>query len=88
MNSGSSCVAGPDVAVPCGAVPGCAVVKADVPPCAMGDSLLTGSNEIGFAFGEALAPDSDGLAKPIAVERRGACRGRRFGPRNERWQCG
>ena len=69
----------PDVAVPRGAIPGCAVVKADVPPCAMGDSLLTGSNEIGLAFGEALAPDGDGFAKPIAVERRRACRGRRLG---------
>ena len=54
----------------------------------MGDSLLTGSNEIGLAFGEALAPDSDGLAKPIAVERRpepgrvaGCSRMRREGPR-------
>jgi len=54
----------------------------------MGDSLRTGSNEIDFSFGEALAPDRDGLVKPIAVERRGACRGRRFGPRNKRWQCG
>ena len=43
---------------------------ADVPPRAMGDGLLTGRNEIGLAFGEALAPDTDGLAKPTAVERR------------------
>ena len=41
-----------------------------MPPCAMSDGLLTGSNEIGLAFGEALAPNSDGLAKPTAVERR------------------
>ena len=43
---------------------------ADVPPRAMGDGLLTGGNEIGLAFGEALTPDTDGVAKPIAVERR------------------
>ena len=53
----------------------------------MGDSLLTGSNEIGLAFGEALAPDGDGFAKPTAVERRlepgrgGCCAMRREGPR-------
>jgi len=36
----------------------------------MGDGLLTGRNEIGLAFGEALAPDTNGFAKPSAVERR------------------
>jgi hypothetical protein len=57
-----------DIAVPCGAIPGCAIVNADVPPRAMGDGSLTSCNEIGLTFGEALAPDSDGLAKPTAVE--------------------
>jgi hypothetical protein len=60
----------PDVAVPRSAVPGCAVAKADVARSAMGDGFFTGSDEIGLTFGEALAPDSDGFAKPAAVERR------------------
>jgi hypothetical protein len=34
----------------------------------MGDGSLTGCNKIGLAFGEALAPNSDGLAKPTAIE--------------------
>ena len=59
-----------DVAVPYGAVPGCAVVNADPVPCALDDGLLTDRNEIGLAFGETPARDSDSLAEPIAVERR------------------
>jgi hypothetical protein len=44
----------------------------------MGDGSLTGCDEIGLAFGEALAPNSDGVEKLTAVERRlesgrGAC---------------
>jgi hypothetical protein len=34
----------------------------------MGDGSLAGCNKICLAFCEALAPDSDGVAKPIAVE--------------------
>jgi hypothetical protein len=59
----------PDVAVPRGSVPSCAVVKAEVARSAVGDGFFTGSDVIGLAFGEALAPDSDGFAKPTAVER-------------------
>src|SRR5271168_628217 len=66
---------GSDVAVPRGTIPGCAIINADVPRRAMRDGFLTGCNEIGLAFGKALAPDGDGLAKPTAVERRHACRG-------------
>ena len=53
----------------------------------MDNSFLTGGNEIGLAFGEALAPDGDGLAKPIAVEGRRGGRGRRLGLRNKRGHC-
>src|ERR1700722_15494940 len=50
--------------------PSIAIVNADVPPRAISDGSLTGCDEIGLAFGEALAPNSDGVAKPIAVEGR------------------
>ena len=32
----------------------------------MGDGLLTGHNEVGLAFGEALAPDTDGWNPVVA----------------------
>jgi hypothetical protein len=51
---------GVDVAIPRGAIPGCAIVNADVLSRAMGGGFLIGRNEFGLAFGEALAPDSDG----------------------------
>ena len=51
---------------------------------ALGDSLLTGSNEVGLAFGEALAPDGDGFAKPTAVRATAGTRSRRvFAMRRE-----
>ena len=79
MNSCSSCLAVPTQRFH--AAPDCAIVNANVPPRATGDGALTGCNEIGLAFGEALAPDSDGFAKPTAVERR-------LEPgRGERWRC-
>jgi hypothetical protein len=59
---------GVDVAIPRSAIPGCAIVNADVLSRAMGGGFLIGRNEFGLAFGEALAPDSDGFAKPTAVE--------------------
>ena len=63
------------------AAPDCAIANVNVPPRAMGDGALTGCNEIGLAFGAALAPDSDGFAKPTAVERR-------LEPgRGECWRC-
>ena len=36
----------------------------------MGDGSLTGYNKICLALGEALAPNSDGVANPTAVKRR------------------
>jgi hypothetical protein len=60
----------PDAAVPCGAVPGCAVVQADMPPFAMSDGLLTGRNEIDFTLCEATGAQTlTGTISPNGIVR-------------------